>query len=1174
MAKTHRFWQWILIVGLLLSGFWSPPPVAAAAPPPPHNIRFTRLGAREGLSQGTVYCIAQDAQGFMWFGTQDGFNRYDGYTITIYRADPEDPTSLADAYIYACKTDAQGRLWAFSLGGGIQRYDAATDSFIRYAPPFSPTQVSTYNALAADRQGGVWLGVLNGGLARYDPAADRFQVYAADLAQTGALATDLIAAIHVDPAGTVWIGTVNAGLHRYDPATDTFIRYPYRDYPLEVGLAPVDPTDPFFQPDNPQALPGPMARLLFGDPQGRLWIGAFGGGLSRLDPGDATFTNYPFAGSVTGDDSDLPADTFSGNTLNKIVADGDGQLWLVSAQRNASRQTEYLRLQRVDPATGALTRFYDDPTDPCALASSAVINIFQTRAGQLWFHTYAGGLDVYDAPSGCFSHYESVPHTADTLADNQIQPFFEDAAGGLWFGGATNGLSFFDASWLKFPGYVLPDAGEGLTNNNVLRKIAGATGAGQFWLATDAGLNRWDPRTNTFAFNPVATESLTSGINDLWQTADAVVWIGTQWGLYRSDGPVQETTALESVRFTAVFTDVDPGSGGIIALAATGPDALWLAVGGYGLLRFDPRAGRVAAEYLPNPDDPQALSDMQISALYPAADGGLWVITGAGPAHFDPITAQFTTYPAPSTSNLVSLYETPTGLWAGAWDKGLLHLDPATGQWTDFGAEYPALRGVAYCVLPDETGALWISTNTGLVRFNPTTGALRRYLDRDGLQSNEFTPACYRAADGTLLFGGNNGFNAFQPAQVRDDPTPPFVVFTGLQLMNHPITPGPESFLKQPLAATPALALTYQERVVTFEFAALHYAAPDRNQYAYRLEGFDEDWNYVGNRRFATYTSLPPGRYTFRVKAANSDGVWNETGAALPITVAPPPWATWWAYTGYALLLVGAVAFYIQLRMRAQQRELERQRAEALQQYAQELEARNAELDAFAHTVAHDLKNPLSAVVGFSSYLLSRGGRVDEEQQITMLTTISRQGYRMARIIDELLLFASLRKLGEVALSPLNMAQIVAEVQERLAAAIEEKQAHLTLPATWPIPVGYAAWVEEILANYLSNALKYGGTPPHIVLGWEAQGEQLRFWVQDDGAGLTPEEQARLFIPFTRLDQVSAKGHGLGLSIVRRISEKLGGEVGVASAPGQGSTFWFTLPAAEAATARANPVEK
>jgi len=239
------------------------------------------------------------------------------------------------------------------------------------------------------------------------------------------------------------------------------------------------------------------------------------------------------------------------------------------------------------------------------------------------------------------------------------------------------------------------------------------------------------------------------------------------------------------------------------------------------------------------------------------------------------------------------------------------------------------------------------------------------------------------------------------------------------------------------------------------------------------------------------------------------------------------------------------------------------QAAEARERYAQELEARNAELDAFAHTVAHDLKNPLSAVVGYGMFLTSRDSRINDEQRLSMLNTIVRQGKRMSSIIDELMLLASLRRLGDVSFSPLDMGQIVAEVQERLALVIEEKHTHVNLPETWPVAVGYAAWVEEILANYLSNAIKYGGDPPEVTLGWDVQENFLRFWVRDNGAGLTPEEQTRLFTPFTRLDQISAKGHGLGLSIVRRISDKLGGQVGVVSKPGEGSTFWFTLPMPE-----------
>ncbi|MBN1933550.1 MAG: PAS domain-containing protein [Anaerolineae bacterium] len=239
------------------------------------------------------------------------------------------------------------------------------------------------------------------------------------------------------------------------------------------------------------------------------------------------------------------------------------------------------------------------------------------------------------------------------------------------------------------------------------------------------------------------------------------------------------------------------------------------------------------------------------------------------------------------------------------------------------------------------------------------------------------------------------------------------------------------------------------------------------------------------------------------------------------------------------------------------------QAAEALERYAQELESRNAELDTFAHTVAHDLKNPLSTVVGYSDYLVSRYDRTSDEKRLDVLNTITRQGQRMGSIIDELLLLASLRQYDSVALGPLNMATIVTDIMERLALAIEEKQAQIALPETWPVALGYAAWVEEIWANYLSNAIKYGGDPPHVALGWEALDGEFRFWVRDNGAGLSLEEQGRLFTPFTRLDQVSAKGHGLGLSIVRRISEKLGGQVGVTSTPGAGSTFWFTLPASE-----------
>ena len=243
---------------------------------------------------------------------------------------------------------------------------------------------------------------------------------------------------------------------------------------------------------------------------------------------------------------------------------------------------------------------------------------------------------------------------------------------------------------------------------------------------------------------------------------------------------------------------------------------------------------------------------------------------------------------------------------------------------------------------------------------------------------------------------------------------------------------------------------------------------------------------------------------------------------------------------------------------------MEKQQAEqALREYAAELEARNEELDAFAHTVAHDLKGPLGHMVGFAYLLAEDQGTLSEADQRGYLQMIARSGHRMSNIIDELLLLSSVRKLGEVELRPLDMGGVVGDVLERLRYLIEANQATILCPEEWPQGIGYAAWVEEVWANYISNGIKYGGRPPRLELGAtvsiESQGE-VRFWVRDNGPGLTPEEQGRLFTPFTRLDQTRARGHGLGLSIVRRIVDKLNGSVGVESQVGTGSTFWFTLP--------------
>ncbi len=242
-----------------------------------------------------------------------------------------------------------------------------------------------------------------------------------------------------------------------------------------------------------------------------------------------------------------------------------------------------------------------------------------------------------------------------------------------------------------------------------------------------------------------------------------------------------------------------------------------------------------------------------------------------------------------------------------------------------------------------------------------------------------------------------------------------------------------------------------------------------------------------------------------------------------------------------------------------------RQAEQVLKEYARELEARNTELDAYAHTVAHDLKGPLSAVIGYSSLLAAGVGKKSVDETKAALRTVLQSGYKMRSIIDNLLLLASVRRMDDIPAGPVDMADIVSEVRIRLSAEVAARQAEIVMPRRWPVATGYAPWVEEVWVNYISNALKYGGDLPRIELGFDQSSDKqaeplIRFWVRDSGPGLTPEEQARLFSPFTRLEQIDARGHGLGLSIVGRIVERLGGQVGVESKVGEGSTFWFTLP--------------
>ncbi|MFN2243983.1 MAG: GAF domain-containing protein, partial [Anaerolineae bacterium] len=890
------------------------------------RIEFRQLTLEDGLSQSTINCIVQDSRGFMWFGTQDGLNRYDGYQFRVYEHQPDAPHSLSTNWVQQCYRDPQDRLWFVTYDSVLHRYDETLDRFDRYPldveDPYRQAGANI-RTLLADRSGRLWIGTYGGGLVQYDPVADRLAYYRDDLDDPAAESPhdNKVYTIFEDRAGTLWFGT-GEGLVRYDEQNNAFVRYPYR----------IDASEPL----DPYELRSQIVTNLYEDRDGRFWVGTTFGGLHQMDRETGRFTAYPYS-------VDEP-NTFSGNTVRSLLEDSDGKLWVSSAEYSSDGTFERLGLERLDPDTGKIVRIPVDPDDPCSLSHSAVLRMYEDQQGTLWFHTFAGGIDLYDRETGCFTQYLHDPENPRTLSGDTITVLYEDDSGGMWLGTATGGISYYHPTWTRFPRYSLgAGSAERLSNNHVLRFYAPSSAidaeghAPTLWVSTAAGLNRWDRRAGTFTFYQIDPQLPDIITYALYEDPAGTLWLGTDMGLYRA-----VPAAGDKMDYTLVLPRTAPQVGMVTAIL---PDRegrdLWLGLYRIGLARFDPTAGEVVRTYEPDPSDPNSLSDSVIEGVFAGQDGALWIATSAGLDHFDPAAEAFVHYQhtpndpqSPSDAVVLWVYESEGHiLWAGTNGDGLQRLDPATGIWTHYREGDGLPNDVVYAVLPQQDAgediALWLTTNNGLSRFDLQAQSFRNYTYLDGLQSNEFNwQSAYLAPDGEMFFGGVNGVNAFYPDRVWNDPYAPPVYVTGLLLANRPAAVGPDAVLQRSIEVAESARLSYRDRVVSFEFAALYYAMPERVQYAYMLEGFDDGWIDAGDRRFVTYTNLPPRDYVFRVKAANADGVWNDEGAALSIAVTPPVWATWWFRAVAAVLVVGAVAVGYRLRVRsveARARALERQ---------------------------------------------------------------------------------------------------------------------------------------------------------------------------------------------------------------------------------------------------------
>jgi ligand-binding sensor domain-containing protein/signal transduction histidine kinase len=830
---------------------------------PASHIRFETLSVEQGLSQSTVRAILQDREGLIWFGTEDGLNRYDGYTFETFKHDPANPASLASNAITALSEDASGALWVGTENNGLTRWDRARNQFAHFHKDAGDAARLNHNnvrALCEDQAGTLWIATV-GGLHAFDQRVRQLINFREDASFPKILQDGIIYAILETRAGILWFGT-NDGLIRFDRATRAFTHYRH-------------------DPNDATTLSANAIIALAQDARGAVWAGTNTGGVNILNADERTFTRLQ---SNRDDPNSL-----SSNGISVLRADGAGTMWAGTWDQGVNRY---------DPVREKFIRYAREQDNPTSLGNNGVRAIFEDRSGMMWIGTFGGGVSKFNRASEQFAHYRAKPGAPNSLSGNLVFALFAEPNGVLWIG-TEQGLNRLDRSTAQVTTHKNDPQNLNTLAHDIVRVVY-QDRAGALWIGTEGGgLNHFDPSRNLFVRY------------------------------------VRDPNNPASI-----------GSNVVAAMYEDASGALWLATS-FGLDRFD-RATNRFTHYRNKPDDPTTLSHNTVVALYPDRSGALWLATFGGLNKFDPNTNQVTRYvhdprnPNSLSQDMVlNVYQDRAGMiWIGTYTGGLNKLDPATGRFTHYREKQGLPNDTVYAILEDDAGYLWLSTNKGIAKFDPRAETFKQYDAGDGLQSNEFNwGAFFKSASGEMFFGGINGVTAFYPWEIQDNTFVPPVVVT--QLMQG----------GQPRARADTIELTWPQNYFEFEFAALNFAQAQKNQYAYRLDPFDRDWNYIGAKRAGRYTNLPGGAYTLRLKASNDDGVWNEHGATLAIRVIPPVWETGWfrVLLALAFTFAGFVLYRLRVRgIRARNRELEKivdERTWALGQQKRELETRTDQLE-------------------------------------------------------------------------------------------------------------------------------------------------------------------------------------------------------------------------------------
>lgn len=1065
------------------------------------DIKFDKISVREGLSQHTIHCILQDSQGFVWIGTQDGLNRYDGYSFTIYNYQPNFSYSISNNFINDLHEDHEGNIWV-GTRNGLNRFDRNTGNFHRVGVAPNKLPGEAVNDIAEDEHGVMWVAT-SGGLARYNPSDSTFEhFFYGGLRQPKEDPENHFRRLLIDDKRhRLWAGT-RKGLLLLDRKTGEFAQYQPKNLPRESQS---------------------VVNALLLDQEGTLWVAIANLGLFTFDENTAELVHQPMPFGIALEDQTVNA-LFQDHKLNTWIATFGSGAYMVSK-------------------SGEIAHFVNNPADEYSLSQNTATSFYEDRTKVLWIGT-GKGLCKFDNNVRLFSNLKHVPGNANSLSTNFITSVYEDSKGNIWVGSYGKGMDRIDARHQRFGNYKPP----GTPPSLVVWSIA-ETANGHMLTGTSSGLWKLNPTTGQF------------------------------------DQIRLKTIPYDEIAISSIQRD--PIKGGF-----------WIGTYGYGLLYMDEKGQET--RYSTDDANAQSISHDRVRCLHLTHDGHLWIGTeGGGINHFNRNTNTFTVYrnipgrtETLSNDYVISITEDHRGyLWLGTEGGGVFRFSPKTQEFINFTTQHGLPNNVVYGVLEDRQYRLWMSTNRGITCFDPEDKTFKNYDVTDGLQGNEFNRLAFcQGKTGVFYFGGMEGLTFFRPQQITHNPYIPNVVLTELLIFNKkvPVQPhNPDAILRKIVSQTAEIRLDYANYLITFEFAALHYANPKKNRYYYKMENFDEQWIDAGHNRSATYTNLPPGEYIFRVKGSNHHGVWNEQGASIRVVIVPPFWQTrsflW--LSGVTLALTVILLFRQRLiRLQQSKRQLEemvRQRTGEIERQAEEISVQNASLalqkeeielrnanllqlneekNHLISILSHDLRSPVNQMLGMLGII--RMTHAEDEELQDLVARIEKSGRNQLEMISKILDVEAIESRSlNMKSEKINATELVRQLVIQYADAAKQKDIslHLALRETPQFVKADRNYTGQVYENLLSNAIKFSPIGKSIYITLEDQMGMVRFGVKDEGPGIKPEDMKRMFGKFQKLSATPTGGEkstGIGLSIVKKYTEAMGGKVWCESEYGHGATFY------------------